>query len=1080
MPFNFRTALQCCLPLTLLACQESNEASKAAAPDNTEAVQQEVTLLQVSTPREITFNQHVQPILSEYCYHCHGPDSGTRKPEDDPLRLDRAEYAFAKRDGAKPLIVKGKPEESELIRLIKSQDPDEIMPPEESHKTMNGEEIAIIEEWIRQGAEYQEHWAYIPIEKPAVPKSAHPNAKNPVDHFIANELAKNGLKPNKEENRSRLLRRLNFDLTGLPPTPEELTQFVTDKRDTDTVLREKVDQLLASVAYAENFTRHWLDAARYADTHGIHIDNYRAIWPYRDWVINAYKQNMPYDQFTIEQLAGDILEKPTLDQIIATGFNRCLPTTGEGGAIPEEYDAVYAQDRTDTTAAVWLGMTTTCASCHDHKFDPLATKEVYQFNAFFRNTTMHAMDRNNGEHPPNTFVPSSTDRKRWRQVHQLVTASNLKKESIKQSQQAQFKTWVELTKNQNAGLKQPTGAVIDLPLSSKKDGAKDSTGKTYKIHGKATWIDGITEQALQFTRKSYVELGNIGDFERDQPFSYSIWIKSNHGFSGAVVARIDKANGHRGWDLWMQDGYACFDLINTHPKNLLKVRTTERIPKDTWTQITMTYDGSSKAEGVRIYVNGVSQKLHIESNQLTKTTKTKTSLKLGKRSTDQYFSNGAVQNFKLFNRTLTAQEATSLAKVGTIQRLVQIPFEKLNKQQRDILKKFYFDSANAPYKAHLVSHQVLAKELSDIEKRGSKTLIMEEKKDQLPFAHILIRGDYSNKGEKVTPGTPAILPPMLESQPKNRLGLAQWLVDKRNPLTPRVTVNRYWYYFFGTGIVESTEDFGIMGARPSHAELLDWLAADFTENDWDVHHLIRQIVTSATYRQSALVTTEVRQKDLDNRLLSRGPRFRLDAEQIRDLALASSSLLSTKVGGKSVKPYQPKNVWESVAMKSSNTRIYKQDTGESLYRRSIYTFWKRTAPHPSMEILNAPVRETFCVRRDLTNTPLQAFVVMNDPQFVEATRMVAQKVIKQEASFEDRANLVGRLMLARNFETRELKILKQTLDTNQKHYKANPEEAKKLIAVGQSIADPALDPAELAAWSIIASQVLNLDETLCK
>ncbi len=1040
----------------------------------------------VSLDTPVSFNEHIQPILSANCYHCHGPDSGSRFPEDEPYRLDNIEGAFEVRKNGKANIIKGDPDNSYLITLMESKDPDKVMPlhPSKSPhgKTMDPADIALVRRWVKEGAVFEDHWAYISPKKAELPKTKNTSwARNEVDHFILNKLEAKGLQPNSDEDKSRLLRRLNFDLTGLPPTIEEIKAFTSDTRDFEIVYKEKVDALLKTDAYAENFARHWLDVARYSDTHGIHIDNYRSIWPYRDWVIKAFQKNMKFDQFTQEQVAGDMMPNATLDQKVASGYNRCLPTTGEGGAIPEEYEAIYAQDRVNATSAAWLGLTAGCAACHDHKFDAISTKENYQLTAFFRNTTMTALDRNDGNHPPNILIPIMKDRDRYKAIPAELAVQEKQKKDYRSANDPAFLQWLEKQKNA-AALIAPAlaGNTVNLLLNDKTKGINHPTHTSLSP---LTWEPGLSGDAVKFTNNNAISLGNTGDFENNQAFSFGAWVKVPKDSVAGIIAKMDNKNNYRGYDLYTQNGNLVVHLINHFPNNYIKVTSRKKFPPNEWMHVMVTYNGKKRPNGIKIYVNGKEETFNVNGNKLNKTIKTTAPLLLGSRHGGNPFKNGLLQHFQLYNRQLAAHEAVRISTEGNINALVKNTKSgaKPDPQQLNKLRDYFFahkspESLKIQEKINQINN-----EKRQIEHRGARTLIMDVRPNKKPTAHILIRGQYTQKDKEVlSPNTPASLPPMTKDMPKNRLGLAKWLTDPANPLPARVTVNRYWYYLFGTGIVETNDDFGVMGARPTHPKLLDWLAVDFVENNWDLHHLLRKMVMSSTYRQSAVISKEKAEADPLNKYYARAPRYRLDAEQIRDLALSSSQLLHPEIGGPSVKPYQPINIWESVAMKGSNTRIYKQDTGNKLYRRSIYTFMKRTAPHPTMEILNAATREEACVKRDITNTPLQAFVIMNDPQFVESSRQLAAQTLQKASTTEERIDYISLSILSRAMTEPEVNIVKDTLNKVKATFTAKPEEAKKLISVGESKAPANLDPTELASWSIIASQVLNMDEALNK
>ena len=1035
-------------------------------------------------PETISFNEHIQPILSEYCYHCHGPDAGTRRPDKEPLRLDIEAEAFKIRDFGATVMNKGKPEESELIRVIKSKDISEVMPPPESHKTMGAREIALLEKWVEQGAGYEDHWSYESVSRPEVPQNSW--SDKPMDGFIFEKLAEAGLEPNPTDDARRFHRRLSLDLTGLPPEPAQTDAFVaTYEKDAEAAVSAEADRMLASIQSAEHFARHWLDAARYADTHGIHIDNNRAIWPYRDWVVRAFHSNMKWDQFTTEQLAGDLLPERTLDQHVATGFLRSLATTGEGGAIPEEYDAIYATDRVDTMSGIWLGLTASCASCHDHKFDPFSQKEFYQFAAFFRNNTMSALDGNNAQHAPSIFVPLEEDREKWAQIQSSLKDTDGRLAARRKAVDADFKAWIA-TAGQSATQETDSTLAIHLPLTEAEGNIKGIVdGHPQEWPGAPARIDGPLGKAIKVSGAE-IALGDIGNFSRGDQVSYGGFIridgKKVDDASGAVIAKMDPASGYRGWDLYLKNGRPGAHIIDSWKKSANKVVSPTPLTPGTWHHVMIVFDGTlASHQTMSIYVDGERVGAGPAPNTVGGTIETPVPLRLGSREGGQSKLTGSVafQDFRFYRKKLTEAEISQLANNKMISVWAAIPEAQRTKEQNAALFEHYITTVDAPSLEILREKDMLKAEEAAIRARGSATLVFEEKKEEA-FAHILIRGAYASKGEKVFPNTPAMLPPMPEGAPKNRLGLAKWLNDPKNPLPARVTMNRLWINFFGKGIVESAGDFGIMGARPTHPKLLDWLASEFVSSGWDHRHMAKIIATSKAYRQSGAFSPEKLEKDHSNALISRGPRLRLDAEQLRDLSLAVAGALSPKVGGAPVKPYQPEGIWEAVAMPQSNTKNYKQDSGEALYRRSIYTFWKRTAAPPTMEIFDAPTRETFCLSRSRTNTPLQALALMNDPQFVEASRNLAAKALSEQKDFDTRIDLMSLRLLNRKFVTAERAVVKETLDAALAHYTAKPEEARLAITTGETKAPETIPAPDLAAWSIVASQLFNLDETVTR
>lgn len=1074
--------------LALVACDSTSTVAKDDGIGHVETKEQEITEQKNSTvglPEKISFNEHIQPILSEYCYHCHGPDSGTREPKDLPLRLDIAEHALAERDGNPAVIIPGKPDESEVVRLMRSTDPEVIMPPPHSHKVMGEREIALLEKWIEQGAEYENHWAYEAVVRPDPVKTEW--SDKPVDGFIFEKLAESGLEPNPAEEARRFHRRLSLDLTGLPPGPAETDAFVAAyEKDQEAAVSAEADRMLGSIQSAEHFARLWLDAARYADTHGIHIDNYRAIWPYRDWVVRAFHQNMKWDQFTTEQLAGDMLPNRTLDQHLATGFLRSLATTGEGGAIPEEYDAIYATDRVDTMSGIWLGLTASCASCHDHKFDPFSTKEFYQFTAFFRNNTMKALDGNNAEHAPSIFVPLPEDRDRWASIDSSLKGIDGRIAERRKAADADFKSWL-VAAGQEKEQETDSTLAIHLPLSESEGNIKGTVnGLAQEWPASPKRIDGPLGKAMTVSG-SDIPLGDIGNFSRGDQVSYGGFVRIDgrkvDQANGSIIAKMDSANGFRGWDLYLEGGRPGAHVIDSWDKSANKLVANAALKPGTWHHVMVVFDGTLAGhQSMAIYVDGKPAGGGPYPNTVGGTIENKVPLRIGSREGGDSKLTGqvALQDFRFYRKKLTQAEISSLANNKMIGEWAAIPESQRTPAQNTALFEHFITKIDTPSLDLLREKDGLIMEQGVIRKRGSASLVFEEIKDKKPSARILVRGSYTTKGDEVFADTPAMLPPMSPDAPKNRLGLAQWLNDPKNPLPARVTMNRLWSNFFGTGIVESAGDFGIMGARPTHPKLLDWLASEFMASGWDYRHMIKTIATSRAYRQSGAISPEKLEKDHANRLISRGPRVRLDAEQIRDLSLAASGTLSPRVGGAPVKPYQPEGIWEAVAMPQSNTKNYKQDSGESLYRRSIYTMWKRTAAPPTMEILDAPTRETFCLQRPRTNTPLQALALMNDPQFVETSRNLASKALTEQKDFDSRLDLISGRLLSRKLDPVEKGHVKQTLDTALAHYSGKPEEARLALSTGESKAPETIPAPELAAWSLVASQIFNLDETVTR
>ncbi len=1026
---------------------------------------------------KVQYNRDIRPILAENCFACHGPDSASRKAD---LRLDQAKSALEAK-----AIIPGKVQESELIQRIFSEKAGEQMPPPKTHKTLKPKEKELLKRWIEEGAEYQLHWSLIAPKLPQLPKVQNQNwVRNPIDQFILAKLEMNHLKPSPEGDRRTLARRLSLDLTGLPPEPAEVERFVNDS--SKDAYEKYVDHLMKSPHYGEHRARYWLDAARYADTHGIHFDNYREVWTYRDWVIDAFNKNMPFDQFTTEQLAGDLLPNRTLDQQIATGFNRCNITTNEGGAINEEYLVLYARDRTETASVVFMGMTAGCAVCHDHKFDPLSQKEFYQLSAFFNNTTQNAMDGNISKTPPIVFVPLAEDRKRFAELETEVAALNKRIQERKVASSKDFNEW--LHKNPKTALQSriPQDMLFYAPCTEigSKEIKIDIAGKSRAVPliAGTEWNREKKDYAsLTIKKGNPIEIKDFGDFEKEQKFSVSAWIKiDKRNSTGALIARMDPSHEHRGWDLWVQGDQIGMHIINSWPNNALKVVSNKKIPLKKWTHIAVSYDGSAKSSGIHIYIDGEKQTFNVEADHLTQTIKTTVPFTLGQRANGERLVGASFRDLRVYARELNQNECFNLSKLADISQILDKNIDKLTPPDKDRLQKWWLENLDTGY--HQLSSQLEKLKMEDqqIRARSSVASVMEELKSP-PKAYVLFRGDYDKRRDQVTATTPTVLPPFPKDAPHNRLGLAKWLLLPEHPLTARVTVNRFWQEFFGNGIVRSSGDFGIMGELPSHPELLDWLAIEFRQSKWNMNHIIKLIVTSSTYRQIASATPELLEKDPNNILLARGPRFRMDAEMIRDYALKVSGLLNEKIGGPSVKPYQPDGVWEAVAMIGSNTRNYQRDKGDNLYRRSMYTFWKRAAPPASMDILNAPSRETCTVRRERTDTPLQALTTLNDTQFVEAARVFAEKILKDGGKTDEtRIDFLAKRLLARSWTTEEQKIVLHSLQILLDDYKKRPEEAKKLIHTGEAKTDEKLDPATLAAWTMLANELMNLDEVLNK
>ncbi|MEO2026323.1 MAG: DUF1553 domain-containing protein [Fuerstiella sp.] len=1005
------------------------------------------------------------------------------------LRLDLREAAIE--SGA---IIPGEPDKSDLIARVFSHDEDAVMPPSDANKTLTAQQKELLKRWIAEGAPYEKHWALIAPTTPALPELQDASwAKNEIDRFVLERLQREGLSPAKEADSRKLFRRLHLDITGLPPSSADVDAFVADYTTSrDAALSQWVDRLMKLEAWGEHRGRFWLDAARYADTHGMHFDNYREMWLYRDWVIRSFNRNQPFDQFTIEQLAGDLLENPSIDQRIATGFQRCAMTTNEGGTIDEENLAVYAADRVQTFGWTYLGLTTNFCQCHDHKFDPLTMEDFYSLAAFFRNTTQPAKDGNSKDgRGPILRVPPEADRARWESIDGEIAAAKKSLADHRTAAQEPFRVWLAATSADSLRQDIPVdGRLVSLPITEGQGNTVAAIGAPDQApvvaSGDSSWIkQGKIGPAIQLKTGSTLNLGTLGDFSLEQPFSHAEWIRtSNPKQAAGIIARMDEKNKHRGWDLFIANGQLAMHLVDSWPDNLIKVSTQQPvIKKNTWHHVCVVWDGSGKPEGVTIYVDGNKQATRTDTNTLKPDAdiRTETPLRIGQRSEGAVFEGGSVQDVHFFNRVLTVDEVGRLRDTELFATLLEKAADQRTDAEQASLLEYYLNHHDAAFPKLVAAVSQLEAERGSIESRSPITLVQVERADRPAKANILMRGQYDQVGAEVTAAPPESLHPFAADAPKNRLGLAQWVVDPANPLTARVTVNRFWQEIFEQGIVVTPEDFGVMGTPPTHPELLDWLATDFVANGWDVKRLFKQVLMSATYRQAAVTTKDKLAKDLNNALFSRGPRFRMDAEMVRDYALSVSGLRSSKMYGPGVRPYQPTGIWDSVGVPGGDTRNYKQDSGDSLYRRSLYMFWKRMVPPPGLEAFNAPSREVCTVRRERTNTPLQALVTLNGPQYVEAARKLAELAIK-EAGVDDRRimDVVARRVLCRSLIERELQLAMATHVDFMTYYTNNPKDANALLAFGDLPVDASLDPAQLAAWTMTCNQLMNLDEALNK
>jgi hypothetical protein len=1045
--------------------------------------------VQAETP--VAFNRDIRPILSDNCFACHGPDPGTRKAG---LRLDTKEGFFEATPKRGPVVVAGKPEESPLWKRLVTSDVDDVMPPPKSHKELTDAQKGLVKRWIREGAPWQSHWSFIKPERSPVPAAGafKDRVRNPVDAFVFARLAEKGLSPAPEADRRTLARRLSLDLTGLPPSPDEVEAFVND--GSKDYYERYVDRLMSSAHWGEHRARYWLDAARFADTHGLHFDNYREIWPYRDWVIAAFNRNQPFDQFTLEQIAGDLLPNPTTDQLVATGFQRCNPTTNEGGTIEEENLTNYARDRVETTSWVWLGLTANCAVCHDHKFDPITMRDFYSMSAFYRNTTQGGFDGNVKDSSPQLIlVKTEVERRRVRELPGEIDAARKSVDERRKAAEAAFDAWLP---SANAEQLQSelgaSGLEARIPLNDGRTNAfawisgRGRTNSVAPTVGVTIRDDGRQgRQAAQLGRGATAAFGPVGDLDLRRPFSFGGWYWVPAEFDGraVILARMEDRPALRGWELLHEHGHFALQFVNEWPESVLRFRSRYRpARKGGWQHVFVTCDGTGAPEGIRLYADGRPVEIETEpTRRLQGSIHTSAPLTLGQRHHTEHLDGLALQDLRFYSRTLQPAEVLLLAEANTVRDWLAKPAAERKPEPKQMLFDYFLATRCAPWQESWRRLAALEREREGFRLGYPVTHIQKERTNAMGVAHILFRGQYDKPKDKVEPAVFAALNPLPSDAPRNRLGLARWLVSPENPLPSRVIVNRFWQEIFGTGIVKSSEEFGIMGEAPVNQALLDWLAVEFRESGWDVKHLFRLLVTSSAYRQSSDATPEKLERDPANRFLSRGARFRMDAEMVRDYALATSGLLVRKVGGPSVRPYQPEGVWEAVAMPESNTRYYHADNGQSLYRRSLYTLWKRAAPPASMDIFNAPSRETACLRRERTNTPLQALATLNDPQFTEASRHLAATALRAgHRRFRRTLDALADAILSRPLRDEEAQIVKAGLDRSVAYYQAHPADAHALLSVGESAPSTGAPEPLLAAWTLTASQLLNMDEALNK
>jgi len=1055
--------------------------------------------------KDVDFSRDVLPILSDACYHCHGPDEGHRKAK---LRLDTKEGIFRTVDGV-TVVAPGDLKKSELVSRITTDDEEDIMPPRKAVRQLKPAEVETLKSWVAQGARWGQHWSFEPMKHIAPPGGATGAAA--IDALVSAKLKEAGITNfAPEADRERLLRRVTLDLTGLPPSLAEQDAFLSDS--SPGAYEKVVDRLLASPRCAERLATEWLDVARYADTHGYQMDRFRPMWAYRDWVLKAFNENLPFDQFVTWQLAGDLLPGSTEEQQLATAFNRLHCQNEEGGIVEEEYRVAYVVDRVNTFSTAFLGLTTECSRCHDHKYDPLTQRDFYSLFAFFQNIDESGQTTffTDSTPVPTVLLSTPDQDKKLQALREKIAAAEKASAEAHAGAKTDFAMWADKLP-EGPGELAPEGEIARFAFDAleKNDtpNAIDRT-KPAKAHEGPKLVPGKSGQAAELDGEDGFTFPGLGHFSRSDAFTFGLWVEPTQLAERAVIFHHSKAPidaGSRGYELLLENGRVAVGLHHMWPGNSLKVVTKKAVAANAWTHLAVTYDGSSRAAGVHIFVNGEPAELEVVRDGLTKDITYgggEPELAIGYRFRDSGFKGGRVDDFRIFTRALSPVEVAAVAGRDDYTRAVQaIP--GLNPAQRNALLEFYIATAHQPsLEAEKVLHAA-----RDEQRKFVETIPEAMAMRELPQpkkAYILKRGAYDTHGDEVTADTPKVLPPFPAGAPRNRLGLAQWLLDPEHPLMARVTVNRYWQMLLGRGLVETAENFGTQGAQPSDQELLDWLARDFIAGKWDVKRLLKEIVLSQTYRRASTpsvqysgssnqsgggVPSESRTGPLntdywklntgidpDDRLLWHAPPRRLTAEMLRDSALADSGLLVEKIGGPSVKPYQPPGLWEEIAMGRPN---YGQGKGDDLHRRSIYTFWKRTVPPPSMMTFDAADRSYCTVRRQSTSTPLQALTLLNDVQFAEAARLSAAQAMSQP-DLDARLTQLFRTITSRHPKPAELDVLRRLFNEQRTHFAATPPAAKKLLAFGEARADAKLPADELAALTVVAQTLQNHDEAIMR
>ncbi len=1038
------------------------------------------------------YNVDVKPILSDKCFACHGPDKAKQKAG---LRLDQQNSAYAElpEDKGKVAIDPGNLDNSELYHRIISNDPKYMMPTPKSHLSLNAREKAVLLRWISDGAKYKPHWAFVAPGKPAVPelKNKNSTARNPIDHFVLNKLLAKKLKPSGEAGKELLLRRLFFDLTGLPPTISQIDSFLNDS--SPQAYEKQVNNLLASPHFGERMAVDWLDAARFADSHGYTVDRIRDMSPYRDWVIKAFNKNMPYDRFLQWQLAGDLMPNPSREMLIATAFNRNHQQNMEGGIIEEEYQSEYVVDRTNTFGDAVIGLSVGCAKCHDHKYDPITQKNYYELYSFFNNVKEAGQISFDDAMPsPTLLLPDAQKEKILGMINDQINDQEEKIKAERKSADGRFTKWMA-----SRGYRELLSSKIPengLTAKFSFDRANLQADNNRRLRGAMVresgapagdpdLIDTHGGKAIRLNGDDWLDLGPTGIFKRSEPFSVGISVNIPAELKDGVILHkcvAERLYNFRGYYLAIKNGKAELGMAHVAPSNAITKTSPNDIPRDKWIHFTITYDGSSRASGLRLYLNGNELPMETVTDQLTKEITfadpsqiiggKQPGLQIGGWWRGAGLKNGLADDIAVYKRMISPLEIAILS--GKTTWAEAIRKSQTDPAQKEDFRTYYLTAVDPVIRSEQLELSGLRKKLSDSTENIDELMIMQETSAPKP-TYLLKRGNYDMPGERVYPGTPASILSFPKDLPGNRYGLAMWATNRKNPLTARVAVNRIWQGFFGIGLVKTAEDFGNQGEMPSNPELMDWLAVNFMESGWNLKKLVKTIVMSATYRQDSKASPEAIEKDPDNRFLSHGPSFRLTAEMIRDNALMASGLINLQTGGRSVKPYQPPGLWEI------NNTSYTPDTGKAVYRRSLYVIVKRSVPNPTLSTFDASSRSYCIMRRQNTNTPLQALVTLNDPTFVEASKVMGEQMTREQDN--TKAIIYAyRKLTGLKPDQKELDLLTALFQNELKKFKAHPGKQKGWLDTGQYHVDTHLDPAVVAANAVVANTILNSDASLTK